>query len=145
VDIYGIEAEMEWYPLSDLTLFVNYTYNISEIAEDENNADLEGNDLPNEPRHQTHFGFRYQNPRIVNVGVTANYYADIYFDNENTLKESGYFTLDASVSRRFFDRLTAYVNVENLFNEEYPIFRSLSSGDTLAPGLIVNGGVKIEF
>ena len=145
VDIYGIEAEMEWYPLSDLTLFANYTYNISEITEDENNADLEGNDLPNEPRHQTHFGFRYQNPRIVNVGVTANYYADIYFDNENTLKENGFFTLDASVSRRFFDRLTAYVSVENLFNEEYPIFRSLSSGDTIAPGLIVNGGVKIEF
>ncbi|MDZ7581637.1 MAG: TonB-dependent receptor [Deltaproteobacteria bacterium] len=145
VDIYGVETEMEWYALPDLTLFANYTFNISEIKKDEDNADLEGNYLPNEPRHQTHFGFRYHNPRIVNVGVTANYYADIYFDNENTLKENGYFTVDASVSRRFFDRLTAYINVENLFDEEYPIFKSLSASDTIAPGLIVIGGLKFEF
>ena len=145
VDIYGVETELEWYALSDLTLFANYTFNISEVKKDENNADLEGNYLPNDPRHQVHFGFRYNNPKIVNVSVIANYYADIYYDNENTLKESGYFTVDASVSRRFFDRLTAYLNVENLFDEEYAMFRSLSSGDTIAPGLIVTGGVKVEF
>jgi outer membrane receptor protein involved in Fe transport len=145
VDIYGIEAELEWYALSDLTLFANYTYNISEVKKDDNNAALEGNYLPNDPRHNVHFGFRYNNPKILNVSVIANYYADIYFDNENTLKESGHFTVDASVSRRFFDRLTAYLNVENMFDEEYPMFRSLSSGDTLAPGVIVTGGVKLEF
>jgi iron complex outermembrane receptor protein len=77
--------------------------------------------------------------------LIANYYADIYFDNENTLKESGYFTVDASVSRRFFERLTAYLNVENIFDEEYPIFRSPSAGDTIAPGVIVAGGVKFAF
>lgn len=145
VDIYGIEAELEWYARPDLTLFGNYTFNISEIKDDANNADLEGNYLPNDPRHQVHFGFRYKNPKIVNVSVIANYYADIYFDNENTLKESGYFTVDASVSRRFFDRFTAYVNAENIFDEEYLIFRSYSSGDTIAPGVIVTGGVKFEF
>ncbi len=145
VDIYGVETELEWYLDTDLTLFANYTYNISEVKKDENNADLEGNYLPNDPRHNAHFGLRYQNPKIVNVSVIANYYTDIYFDNENTLKESGYFTVDASVSRRFFDRLTAYLNVENMFDEEYPIFRSFSSGDTFSPGVIVTGGLKVEF
>ncbi|MGQ9671480.1 MAG: TonB-dependent receptor plug domain-containing protein [Desulfosoma sp.] len=145
VDIYGVETELEWHARPELTLFANYTLNISEVKKDEENASLEGNYLPNDPRHQTHFGFRYNNPKIVNVSVIANYYADIYFDNEKTLKESGYFTVDASVSRRFFDRLTAYLNVENLFDEEYPMFRSASSEDTIAPGLIVTGGVKVEF
>ena len=145
VDIYGVEMELEWHARTDLTLFANYTFNISEVKKDENNADLEGNYLPNDPRHQTHFGFRYNNPKIVNVSVIANYYADIYYDNENTLKESGYFTVDASVSRRFFDRFTAYVNAENIFDEEYAMFRSLSRGDTIAPGVIVTGGVKFEF
>jgi len=145
VDIYGVETELEWYALSELTLFANYTFNISEVKKDENNADLEGNYLPNDPRHNVHFGFRYNNPEIVNVSVIANYYADIYFDNENTLNESGYFTLDVSVSRRLFDGFTAYVNAENLFDEKYAMFRSLTSGDTIAPGLIVTGGVKFEF
>jgi len=145
VDIYGVETELEWHARPDLTLFANYTFNTSEVKRDENNAALEGNYLPNDPRHQTHFGFRYNNPEIVNVSVIANYYVDIYFDNENTFKESSYFTLDASVSRRFFDRFTAYVNAENIFDEEYLIFRSPSSGDTTAPGVIVTGGVKFEF
>jgi outer membrane receptor for ferrienterochelin and colicin len=145
VDIYGIETELEWYAMTDLTLFMNYTFNISEVKEDENNADLEGNYLPNDPRHNFHWGFRYNNPKVVNFSVTVNYYADIYYDNENTLNEGGYFTVDASVSRRFFDRLTAYVNAENLFDEEYAMFRSLSAGDTIAPGLIVMAGIKYEF
>ncbi|MFW6373356.1 MAG: TonB-dependent receptor plug domain-containing protein [Thermodesulfobacteriota bacterium] len=145
VDIYGIETEVEWFPRTDLSIFANYTYNISEIKKDENDADLEGNYLPNDPRHKAHFGFRYQNPRIVNVSLIANYYADMYFDNENTLKESGYFTMDASLSRRFFDRFTAYLNVENIFDEEYPIFRSRGRSDTIAPGAIVTGGLTVEF
>jgi len=145
VDIHGVETELEWYALSDLTLFANYTFNISEVKKDEDNGDLEGNYLPNDPRHQVHWGFRYNNPKIVNVSVIGNYYADIYFDNENTLKESGYFTVDASVSRRFFNRLTAYLNVENLFDEEYPIFRRQGRSDTIAPGLMVAGGIKIEL
>ncbi|MFW6241659.1 MAG: TonB-dependent receptor plug domain-containing protein [Thermodesulfobacteriota bacterium] len=145
VDIYGVEAELEWRPRNDLTFFANYTYNVSKVEEDENDAALEGNRLPNDPRHQTHFGFRYQNPEIVNVQVTANYLADIYFDNENTLEESGYFTLDASVSRRFFDRFTAYLNVENLFDEEYPIFRSRGRSDTIAPGIVAMAGLKFDF
>ncbi len=145
VDIYGVETELEWYALSDLTLFANYTFNISEVKKDENNADLEGNYLPNDPRHQVHFGIRYQNPQLVNISLTANYYANIYFDNENTLKETDYLTVDASVSRKFFDRVTAYVNAENIFDKEYPIFRSISSGDTIAPGAIVTAGLKVEF
>jgi len=145
VDIYGVETELEWYVLSDLTLFINYTYNISEVKKDDNNAALEGNYLTNDPQHNFHCGFRYDNPSIINVSMTANYYADIYFDNENTLKDSGYFTLDASVSRIFFDRVTAYLNAENLLDEEYPIFKSLTSGDTIAPGIIITGGIRIDF
>ena len=145
VDIYGVEAELEWHARHDLTLFANYTFNVSKIDKDENNPDLEDNYLPNEPRHQTHFGFRYSNPNIANLSVTGNYYADIYFDNENTFKENSYFTMDVSVSRGFSDWLTAYVNIENLFDEEYPIFRRKGRTDTIAPGIIINGGIKIEF
>ena len=145
VDIFGVETEVEWYVLSGLTLFVNYTYNISEVKKDDNNAALVGKYLTNDPQHNFHWGFRYKNPEIINVSMTANYYADIYYDNENTLKDSGYFTLDASVSKTFFDRITTYLNVENLLDEEYPIFKSLSAGDTLAPGIILTGGVRIDF
>lgn len=145
VDIYGIEAEMQWYPVDAVTLFANYTYNISKVDKDDNNAALEGNYLPNDPRHNLHVGVRYHNPRIVDASLIANYYADIYYDNENTLKKSDYWTVDVALARRFLDRFTIYLNVENIFDEEYPIFLSPSSGDTIAPGVIVAGGLKIDI
>lgn len=37
------------------------------------------------------------------------------------------------------------VNAENIFNEEYTMFRSLSSGDTTAPGAIVSAGLTLDF
>jgi outer membrane receptor for ferrienterochelin and colicin len=145
VDIHGVEAELEWYASRTLTLFANYAYNVSEVKKDDNNAALVGNQLPNDPRHNAHFGFRYTNPEIVNLSVAANYYGDIYFDNENTLNENGYFTVDASVSRKLVDHVTVFVNAENLFDENYAMFRSQGQQDTIAPGLIVTAGVRLEF
>ncbi len=145
VDIYGIEAELEWHAQDNLTFFINYTFNISKIDEDKNNPELEGNYLPYEPRHQTHFGFRYNNLNLINISVTGNYYTDIYFDSENTFKEDDYFTMDVSISRQFFNFLTLYINIENLFDEEYPIFKRKGRADTIAPGTIINAGLKFTF
>jgi outer membrane receptor protein involved in Fe transport len=145
VDIYGFTAETAWDPIQYTTLFANYTYNISKIGKDEENRSLEGNYLTNDPQHAAHFGVRYADPAIVNLTLMANYYANIYYDNENTSKNSGYWTVDAAISRKFFDHLTLFVNIENLFNKKYDIFRSASTGDTTAPGIIVLGGVKVEF
>ncbi len=145
VDIHGIETELRWKFRKDLTFFGNYTFNISRVKKDKNNPDLEGNYLEYDPRHKVHAGLTYQNPKIVNASLTGNYYNNIYFDGKNTLHESSYFTADISVSRTFVKRITAYVNVENIFNEKYPMFRKKSSSDTIAPGAIVLAGLKGTF
>jgi outer membrane receptor protein involved in Fe transport len=145
VDIYGVEAEAEWHAADALTGFANYTFNVSKVVRDDNNAALKGNDLPNEPRHSVHAGVRYRNPKLLDCAVTGNYHADIYFDNENSFKEPGYVTMDVSLSRALIPGVTAYVNVENVFDEAYPIARSRAAGDTVAPGAIVAGGVKGVF
>jgi len=145
VNSYGIEAELQWYATNELSFFTTYTYNISKIEEDTQDKSLEGNYLPNDPRHNLHVGARYNNPKIIDASVTVNYYADIYFDNENTLSTSDYYTVDLAVAHKFFNHLTAYVNVDNLFNQKYPIFLSTSKADTIAPGIIIIGGLKFEF
>jgi outer membrane receptor protein involved in Fe transport len=145
VDIHGIEAELQWSPMNTLTLFTHYTYNVSKVARDAANPELEGNYLPNDPRHKVHFGVRYQDGRTLNATLTTNYYSDIFYDNENTLKTGDYWTVDVSLSRLFFQRCTLYLNVENIFDKKYPIFLSRTASDTIAPGVIVMGGVKIDF
>lgn len=145
VDIYGIETEVQWTCFDGVTLFANYTYNISKVAKDDNNDALEGNYLPNDPRHNAHGGIKFLNPKIFDLSVIANYYADIFYDNENTLKTEDYWTVDMSISRKFMDHINVYVKAENIFDKEYPIFLSSTGDDTIAPGLIIKTGAGIEF
>jgi outer membrane receptor for ferrienterochelin and colicin len=145
VDIHGVEMEASWTPTEKVTLLANYTYTISEVAEDKNNPDLEGNYLPNEPRHSVHTGFRYYFPDNAHFNLMANYYADIYYDDENTLKTGDYWTVDIGFSQRIARHLSLHVNMVNIFNEKYTMFRSLSAGETTAPGVIVSAGLTLDF
>ncbi len=145
VDIHGVEIEAQWYAAADCTLFANYTYNRSEVSEDTAKMELEGNDLPHEPRHAAHLGMRWQSPVGLALSLIGNFYGDIYFDGENTLKESGYATMDVSASHQLPHGLRVYVNVENVLDEEYPISRSLSASDIVAPGTIFTGGLQCIF
>ncbi|MGQ9635279.1 MAG: TonB-dependent receptor plug domain-containing protein [Bryobacteraceae bacterium] len=145
VNIHGIESEVNWALHPSLSLVGNYTYTISQIKKDKENPAIEGNYLPNNPRHMVHAGVRYHNPRVLLATLTGNGYGKIFFDNENTLKKNHYWTVDLSLERQVAGPMRVYANVENLFNQKYPIFLSPSSGDTIAPGIIVTSGVKFDF
>lgn len=145
VKIHGLEFETQWSPSKYTFLNANYTYNISEIVKDIENKSLEGNYLPNNPRHSGHLIANYLNPKIINVSLGVNVFAKIFYDNENTLEKDSYYTIDLSLSRKFINRITGYINAENILNKQYPIFISPSSGKTIAPGIIINGGLKVEL
>jgi outer membrane receptor protein involved in Fe transport len=145
VDIYGVELEWRWEVMRALALFGNYTFNVSKIAKNENNPETAGNYLPNDPRHKVHVGARYTNPRWLDVTLLTNYYSDIYYDSANTLKTGDYWTVDVSLSRKFRNHVTLFLNMENIFDKKYPIFLSTTGSDTTSPGIIVSGGVKFDF
>lgn len=145
VKIHGLEVETQWSPLKHMSFNANYTYNVSEIVEDLANKSLEGNYLPNNPMHSGHFIANYQNPEVINVSLGVNVFAKIFYDNENTLDEDSYYTLDLSLSRKFINRFTVFINGENILDNQYPIFLSRSKSNTIAPGLIINGGVKFDL
>ncbi|MFP4393072.1 MAG: TonB-dependent receptor plug domain-containing protein [Desulfohalobiaceae bacterium] len=145
VDIYGLENELHWQVRHDWSLFGNYTYNVSKVEKDEENPDLEGNYLPNQPKHKLHLGLNYQNPELVDLTLIANYMRDIYFDDENTLDTGGYWTVDMSLSRRVMDRMQFFVQANNILDKEYPIFLRQGRANDIAPGRIVMAGIKVDL
>ncbi len=145
VKIHGLEFETRWAPLKHTSFHANYTYNVSEIVKDLENQSLEGNYLPNNPRHSGHFIANYLHPEVVNASLGVNVFAKIFYDNENTLEKDSYYTLDLSLSRKFMDRVRVYMNAENILNNPYPIFLSRSKSNTIAPGIVITGGVKVEL
>lgn len=145
VDIYGAEFEMQWTPRHDLSLFTNYTYNISKVKKDDNDSDREGNYLRDDPRHKVHAGVKYKNPKLVDINILFNYYAHIYLDEKNEHKEKDYSTVDLRLSRKFMDYFTVYLNAENIFDEKYTVYRSGSGVETIAPGAVYMAGLKMDF
>jgi outer membrane receptor protein involved in Fe transport len=144
VNIHGLEVELKWDPNKDWTIFGNYTWNVSKIKKDESNPALEGNYLPTDPLQKIHFGVWYKNPEIVNVLLQGNYYITMYFDNENTFESGGYFTMDASISRRLCKHVELTLDLENIFNRKYPLFVA-ADGVTIVPGFLVMGKLTLFY
>lgn len=138
VEIKGVETEFQWYASREFTIFGNYTYNESKISRDEENKAFEGQNLTNDPRQKIHISIRYQNPRIMDITLGWNRYIDKYYAvDEVTQAKESYWSADLAVSRIFFNRITAYLNAENIFDSV--------DNEGIAPGTIVNGGLKYEF
>lgn len=135
VEINGIETELEYYIGRGLSTFLNYTYNLSEIAEDNENPDREGNYLAGVPRHKFRSGVTYQNPALINASVLLRHDRHITTNDLNTDKAPDATTLDVSFWRRVFDLATLKFSIENATDEtEY-----------IEDGRLYYGSVQFDF
>jgi iron complex outermembrane receptor protein len=135
VEINGVEAELEYYIGHGLSTFLNYTYNLSEIEDDDENPDREGNYLAGIPRHKFRAGVTYQNPAIINASVMLRHDRHIYTNDLNTDKAPNSTTLDISFWRQVFDLATLRFTIENATDEtEY-----------IEDGRIYYGSVQFDF
>lgn len=135
VDIEGVESEMGYDFGHGLTANFNYTFNLSKIAKDDVDQSLEGKYVSGSPRHKYRTRLTYRNPSSVSGSVSARYDAHIYADNENTEMSDDYFSLDLSLWRTFFDRLTLRLNIENLTDEK----------EYVEDGTLYYGSISYEF
>jgi len=145
VSIHGIETELQWRPKDWLSMFVNYTYNQTEIEEDPVNPENEGNLVSDYPEHKVRAGVTYADPNLFDVTLLYRYEGERYQDIENTVELSDYSTWAVSVSRTLWDRLKLSLDVENIFDREYVFSKDEDNPDTVAPGRIVMGSVKFMF
>ncbi|MBW2095160.1 MAG: TonB-dependent receptor [Deltaproteobacteria bacterium] len=144
VRIHGVEMELGWWINSQWDVFLNYTYNRSEIRENASDPEVEGNDLPQTPHHKVSAGVTYTNPDIVNFNVLFHYVSKMYETNDNVDVIDGHATVDLCLWRKIFEFLTAKLEVENLFNNKYVTGIS-TNYDTIVPGLVVRGYLRFEF
>jgi iron complex outermembrane receptor protein len=135
VDIHGVEVELNYDIGYGLTSFFNYTYNISEITKDEVTPALVGKYLTGDPRHKLRTGLTYKNPEIINASISLKYNMDEYQDSLNTTKAPDYLTLDFSIWKKFFDRVTLRMNIENLTDED----------DYVEDGTLYYASVQLDF
>jgi iron complex outermembrane receptor protein len=150
---WGVELSAEAKPWDWLKLWANYTYNKATFR----GGLYDGNDVPDVPNHKVSFGFDFT-PHFVSFleglefDVWATYYSKRRFINDQpnvVPKLDDYITMNAKLSYTW-KFLTAFVGVNNIFNEEYSEYGVCNPSTGAknyypSPGVNFLGGLSVKF
>ncbi len=142
VEIYGVEANLEYKISNQWSTFINHTYNVSTIEEYEEDRTVEGNYLSYTPRHMTKIGVTYDNPDLFTLGVFLTNVGERYGDLENTdsKKLDAYQVVGLKISREIREGLEVFGEVNNLTDEDYKEYYTTNN-----PPASFMAGVKYTF
>jgi iron complex outermembrane receptor protein len=142
VEIYGVEASLEYKINHRWSTSINHTYNVSKIKEYEEDRTVEGNYLSYTPRHMTKIGVTYDNPDLFTLGVFLTNVGERYGDLENTdaKKLDAYQVVGFKISREIIKGLEVFGEVNNLTDEDYKEYYT-----TYNPPISAMAGVKYTF
>lgn len=139
----GFEMDADLFVNTRWTLSGGYLFADARVAEFPANTALEGLLVPQVARHQLTFQMRYANPRRINFSLQARAASNQFDDDQNRFRLGGYFTIDAFAARQISRNFEAFVAIENLFNNRYPIGRTPVT--TIAPPLFARVGLRLRY
>jgi outer membrane receptor protein involved in Fe transport len=148
--IWGLQSDAE-YRLGEVwRLSGGYLYNQGKVRENDANAALVGKFLPQVPEHRGSFRVIYADPRIVTLGVGAQFLGRQFDDDLNSrsvpgFSEAGlpkYATWDLTASRAFGRNVEVFLGVQNLADEEYFVG---TLPTTIGTPRLVTGGVRLRL
>lgn len=123
VEVYGIEFNTELYPAKDLILKLAYNFNHAT-----NQSEVKVTDkVRNVPQHKLDLGVQYTVPYLMTrIDLNGVLFSNIYSQvpslsnpNDPEIMSSGYFVMNARVSKKFFTNFEAYVAINNIFDRNY--------------------------
>ncbi len=121
----GLEAAIEFFPTDSVTIFANYTLNISEVVRFEdklNNYDnkrLEGNEFPDQAKHKANLGLEWSHHKLGRFNATIRYSGPRYYDIENSIELDSYITCDLKYVRDFGSHLSFSLEAKDIFDEAW--------------------------
>lgn len=136
VRIKGAELELKHKFSPNLTSYINYTYNHSEILKHENKNN-EGNQVPTVPKEMLNLGLTYAQGKIM-TNLQGRYVSKVYDDDANTTYYQPHFVVDSKISYHANSDTEVALYVDNLFDKQY-------REDSLAPGRLVSVEVTQKF
>jgi outer membrane receptor protein involved in Fe transport len=124
----GLEVETQYDPTANWSLFLSYLYNDSKITKAPGNPEIEGNPIRQAPRNNFTARVRNNN-RWFDTSLSARYVGKRYEDELATLEVDDSIVFDLRFSHRFSAATELFLNIENLFDEDYEV-RTSNNGFT---------------
>jgi outer membrane cobalamin receptor len=115
----GFELEAEWQLGSGFSTEVAYTHADSQITESELDPASIGRQIGGVPRNRAYLAFTYQSPLGWRVTPQFRWVEASFADNAHTLPVDEQNIVGLAVTHPFSDSFEAYLQIENLLDEEY--------------------------
>ena len=139
----GLELDAEWREGRHLFAGLGYAWTEATVRSFPADPALEGNAVPQVPRHQGTLQVRYANPARLDAVLQARTSSAQYDDDQNRLPLGRYLTLDLRVARRFGRRVEAFAAFENLTGDRYDVGRTPLL--TLGPPRLARAGLRLDW
>ncbi len=141
--IRGVSLDAEGQLAPVLRVQASYVLTDAEVSSFPAAPEIEGNLLPQVPRHRASVRLDYLNSRVLNVGVRGRYESLRFDDDLNRLRLASLFVMDVTLDRPIGQWWGAFLTVENLFDERYPV--QATPVELLGTPLTVVGGLRFDL
>jgi outer membrane receptor protein involved in Fe transport len=141
--IRGVSLDADYQPTYQLRLQASYVLSDSRVTEFPATPEIEGNLLPQVPRHRASLRLDYLNPELLNVSLRGRLEGSRFDDDQNRLELDGLFVADIILDRPFGESWGAFLSVENLFDHRYPV--QATPVELLGTPLTVSAGLRLEL
>lgn len=115
----GVELEAHWKLGAGFSTDVAYTYADSQITENPLEPVSVGRQIGGVPRNRAYLALVYQSPSGWRVSPQLRWAESSYADNAHTLPVDEQRIVSLGASYPFSDAFEAYLQIENLLDEEY--------------------------
>jgi iron complex outermembrane receptor protein len=139
VDITGFEAEAKYHFNTRLSFMANYNFSKTKILAFDQRPELLDKELKFTPNHIASASIFWKN-RFFNSNLKLLYKSEQFADDINSEVLDAYYTLDFRVSKEFFDKFNASVEIIDLLDNQ-----RMESNYYMSPGRIINLGLSLKM
>ncbi len=141
--IRGVSFDADYQPAHELRLEMSYLLSDARVSEFSAAPEIEGNLLPQVPRHRASVRLDYLHPKVLNVSLRGRFESSRFDDDQNRLELGSLFVADITLDRPLGESWGAFVSVENLFDAQYPL--QATPVELLGTPLTVTAGLRFDL
>jgi outer membrane receptor protein involved in Fe transport len=139
----GVSVEADYQPAHEWRFQASYLLSDARVAQFPAAPAIEGNLLPQVPRHRASLRVDYLHPEVLNLSLRGRFESLRFDDDQNRLRLGSLFVADLTLDRPLGESWGAFLSVQNLFDRRYPI--QATPVELLGTPLTVAGGLRFDL
>ena len=141
--IRGVSVEADYQPAHEVRLQASYVLSDARVQEFSAAPQLQGNLLPQVPRHRASLRLDYLHPEVLNLSLRGRFESSRFDDDQNRVRLASLFVADITLDRPLGDSWGAFLSVENVFDRRYPV--QATPVELLGTPLTATAGLRFDL